>query len=89
MEEIITRALLFLSTLYKIISGLVSRVLQETILKARPELSDEFGQGITLLVALTSIYIILELFTAANKAVRIILIIGWLLLLLALAIAAR
>lgn len=86
MEEIITKALLFLGTIYKFISDLISRVLEETILKAKPGLSEQFGQGISLLVALTTIYIILEFFTAAKKAVRIILIIGWLLLFLALAI---
>ena len=86
MEEIITQVLLFLGTIYRIISDLISRVLEETILKAKPGLSEQFGQGITLLVALTTIYIILEFFTAAKKAVRIILIIGWLMLFLALAV---
>ena len=86
MEEIITQVLLFLGTIYRIVSDLLSRVLEETILKAKPGLSEQFGQGITLLVALTTIYIILEFFTAAKKAVRVILIIGWLLLFLALAV---
>ncbi len=86
MEEIITQILLFLSTIYRLISDLISKLLEETVLKARPGLSEQFGQGITLLVALTTIYIILEFFTAAKKAVRIILIIGWVLLFLALAI---
>lgn len=86
MEEIITQVLLFLSTIYRIISDIISKILEETILKAKPGLSEQFGQGITLLVALTTIYIILEFFVAVKRAVRIILIIGWLLLFLALAI---
>ncbi len=84
MSDFITQILLFLNTVYQFLVDLISKLLEETVLKSNPALSEQFGQGITLLVTLTAIYVILEFFSAAKRVVRTILLIGWLLLILAL-----
>ncbi len=84
MSDFITQILLFLNTAYQFLVDLISKILKETVLKSNPALSEQFGQGITLLVTLTAIYVILEFFSAAKRVVRTILLIGWLLLILAL-----
>ena len=84
MSDFITQILLFLNTAYQFLVDLISKILEETVLKSNPALSEQFGQGITLLVTLTAVYVILEFFSAAKRVVRTILLIGWLLLILAL-----
>jgi hypothetical protein len=84
MESIISQLLLFLSTAYNYLVDFLSSILRETIFKSNPELAVRYSEGVTLLVTLTVIYLILEFFTAAKRIVRVILIIGWVLLILAL-----
>lgn len=84
MEPIISQLLLFLSTAYNYLVDLLSNILKETVFKSNPGLATQYSEGITLLITLTVIYLILEFFTAAKRVVRVILIIGWVLLILAL-----
>jgi len=60
--------------------SLTKKILQETILKARPELATAYGNILTLLVLLTSIYLLLLLVNAFRKILGIILLLGWLFL---------
>ncbi|MFQ5998769.1 MAG: hypothetical protein ACE5KO_05635 [Candidatus Bathyarchaeia archaeon] len=57
-----------------------------TLFTARPELAAEYADATTLLVALTGIWLIFEFITAAKKIVRGILVIGWVLLIVSVAI---
>lgn len=73
--------------LYTVVRDAISLLLEGTVFKARPELAAQYGDAITLLTALTAVYVIMTLFEAAKKIVRFILILGWSLLILAMLIS--
>lgn len=77
----------FLYTIYYFLRDLLSYFLEATIFKDHPEYATTYGDAITLLISLTSIYIILEFISSAKKWVKIILILGWGLLVLSILIS--
>lgn len=85
MAEITVESVVnFLYFLYTLVRDAIATLLEETVFKARPELAAQFGDAITLLTALTAVYVIMALFEAAKRIVRIILLLGWGLLIVAM-----
>lgn len=74
----------FLYAAYYFLRDVLAYLLNITIFQERPDLAATYGDAISLLVSLTAVYLVLELVTAAKKWVKIILIIGWGLLILSI-----
>jgi len=72
--------------LYKWFTTLVRGMLLSTILHGHEELASEYANAISLLSSITAFYLLLTLFEGAKKVLKILLIIGWILLAIALAI---
>jgi hypothetical protein len=88
MAEIkLEAAINLLYFLYTLVRDAIAFLLEATIFKARPELAAQFGDAVTLLTALTAVYVIMTLFEAAKKIIRFILILGWGLLILAMVVS--
>ena len=75
--HIFDQALNFLPSLYAGIRGLITSLLEQTLLKEKPELAGIYAEAITFLTSLTALYIILEFFSLARKIVLGILLLGW------------
>ena len=67
----------FLYAIYYFLRSAIAFLLETTIFKDHPEYAATYGDAITFLVSLTALYLILEMIEAAKKWVKIILIIGW------------
>lgn len=83
-NELLRAALVFLRTIYDQIKTILQTLLKETLFKTRPDLAQTYSEAITLLVTLTTIYILLTFVVAARKIIMAILILGWVLLILSL-----
>jgi len=75
--HIFDQALNFLPSLYAGIRGLLTSLLEQTLLKEKPELAGIYAEAITFLTSLTALYVILEFFSLARKIVLGILLLGW------------
>jgi len=71
----------------KALEDAVDSLLAETLFKARPELAAQFSGPISMLAALTALYL-LTFVSAARKAIGVLLAIGWSLLALAIILAS-
>ena len=69
----------FLFMIYDYLRKGVAFILEQTIFKADPELADFYGEVATFLASLTAIFVILEVIGASKKAVKLLLIFGWIL----------
>lgn len=85
--DILTLLLTFLRTIYDLIRTFLQTILNETVFKADPQLANLYSDAITLLITLTAFYLVLELVSIGKQIIKIILIVGWVLLLLAFAIS--
>lgn len=72
---------------FRALEDIVSKLLADTLFKAKPELAAQFGGPISLLASLTALYVILTFISAARKAVGIILAIGWVVLIASIALS--
>jgi len=67
----------FLYAIYYFLRSAIAFLLEATLFKDHPEYAATYGDAITFLVSLTALYLILEMIEAAKKWVKIILILGW------------
>jgi hypothetical protein len=72
----------FLYAIYYFLRDALAYLLQITLFAEHPEYAATYGDAITFLISLTALYLILEFISAAKKWVKIILILGWGLLIL-------
>ncbi|MEM3365682.1 MAG: hypothetical protein QXM93_04615 [Candidatus Methanomethyliaceae archaeon] len=72
---------------FDLLRSFISFIVENTILRGRPDLANSFSSAITLLITVTAVYILLVFVTAAKKAIGIVLLIGWGLLILSLILA--
>lgn len=72
---------------FDLLRSFISFIVENTILRGRPDLANSFSSAITVLITVTAIYILLVFVTAAKKAIGIVLMIGWGLLILSLILA--
>ncbi|MEM4599345.1 MAG: hypothetical protein QXI29_01915 [Candidatus Methanomethylicaceae archaeon] len=54
-------------------------VIEQTILKDRPYLAESYSSALTILITLTTLYVLLVFVSAVKKAIGIIILIGWVL----------
>jgi len=84
LSELVVRGLV---TLYTWLTQILRAILETTLFKAEPELAERFSDAFTIMVTLTAIYLILTFFGGLKKIIKIILLLGWFLLIAALIIA--
>ncbi len=82
------QAMNFVYTIYNGLTKALSFLLEQSVFKEYPELADFYGQIASFLIAITSVYLILLLVTAAKKIVGLLLIIGWALFIVTLVVRA-
>ena len=73
-----------LLTLYNWLVYIVKYTLEVTIFKENPDLAQKYADAIGILSSITAIYLILVLFESAKKIVKVVLVLGWGLLVLAI-----
>jgi len=76
-SHIFDQTLNFLPSLYTGIRSLITSLLEQTLLKEKPELAGIYAEAITFLTSLTALYVILQFFALARKIVLGILLLGW------------
>jgi len=64
----------------------ITELLRSTVFKGREELAQDYASATTILVSMTAIYLILTLFEGVKKFLKMLLIVGWALLAVALAL---
>ena len=82
------QAMNFVYTIYNGLTKALSFLLEQSVFKEYPELAEFYGQIASFLIAITAMYLILLLVTAAKKIVGLLLIIGWALFIVTLVIRA-
>jgi len=80
VEDVINFIYLIYSTARYIIQSLFS----STIARASPELAFKFADAMTMLISLTTVWVIFEFATGLRKSVRIIILLGWVLLIISI-----
>jgi len=80
------QAMNFVYTIYNGLTKALSFLLEQSVFKEYPELAEFYGQIASFLIAITALYLILLLVTAAKKIVGLLLIIGWALFVVTLVI---
>ena len=75
-----------LYAIYYFIRDVITKLFEYTIFQEKPDLALIYSDAFTILISLTAIYLILEIFTAAKKFVKWILILGWILLIVSIAV---
>jgi len=84
---ITTEALInFLYAIYYFIRDIITFILENTLFKEAPEIAVMYGDIITFLISITAIYILLVMIESVKKYFKIILVLGWGLLFLSIAI---
>lgn len=76
----------FLYAIYYFMRDIIRFILENTLFKEFPEYAALYGDVITFLISITAIYLVLVMFEAVKKYVKIILILGWGLLILSIAL---
>ena len=74
----------FLYAIYYFLRDLIRFLLENTLFKEFPEYAALYGDVITFLISITAVYLILVFAEAVKKYVKIILILGWGLLVLSI-----
>ena len=84
MEQLIN----VLYAIYYFIREVVSKLFEYTLFRGRPDLATLYGDALTILISLTAVYLLLELFAAARRIIKWLLLIGWLLLIVSMVAGA-
>ena len=77
----------FLYAIYYFLRDLMIFLLEKTIFRDYPGYAATYGDAITFLVSITTVYLILERIASSKKVVKIILALGWSLLFIAIAVS--
>lgn len=77
----------FLFLIFHSVSEVMQNLLEGTIFTAQPELASQYAEATTMLVALTGIWMVFEFVTSAKKILRGLLVLGWTLFIISLAIS--
>lgn len=81
-----TTAINFLSLIYNYVSDLITFILENTLFTANPEIAIQFGDVLTLLITLSTFFILLEFVNSAKKIIKLLLILGWILVVISIII---
>jgi len=69
----------FIYTIYNYLTKVIIQLFEQTIFKDSPTLANYYAQVASFLASLTAIFIILEMLNISRKAVKFLLLLGWLL----------
>ncbi len=84
---ITTEALInFLYAIYYFVRDIIRFLLENTLFKEVPEAAAMYGDIITFLISITAVYVVLVMVESVKKYFKIILILGWGLLIISIAI---
>jgi len=86
--EIIKLVVEGLLLIYNWLVYIIRYILEATIFKENPDLAQKYADAIGMLSSITAIYLILLLFETAKKILKVVLALGWGLLILALILGA-
>ncbi len=70
--------------LYNWLVYIVKYTLEVTVFKENPNLAQKYADAVGILSSITAIYLILIFFETAKKVLKIVLVLGWGLLILAI-----
>lgn len=70
--------------LYNWLVYIIRYILEATLFKENPSIAQKYADAIGILSSITAVYLILVLFESAKKIIKVILALGWGLLILAL-----
>lgn len=73
--------------LYQLARGAIQFILENTIARANPTIAAKFADATTMLITITAIWLIFEFVASAKKVVKIIVVLGWILLIASMAIS--
>jgi len=76
----------FFYLFYSAVRRLIQYIFEATITKADPSLAAKYADATTILITITALLLVLEIFSAAKKILRILVVIGWVLLMLSILI---
>jgi len=79
-------AMNFVVYLYTTVKDLILLLLKKTLFRAHPAIIDEYGNVITLLTSVTAGYVVLTTINIGKRLIGWLLLLGWLLLGISLAI---
>lgn len=82
--EIVKLVVEGLLLIYNWLVYIIRYILEATIFKENPDLAQRYADAIGMLSSITAIYLILLLFETAKKILKVVLALGWGLLILAL-----
>jgi len=70
------------------LKSIIRMIIDQTILKFKPQLADSYSTTVSLLIAITAVYLILAFISSTKKILGIILALGWVLLIVSIALSA-
>jgi len=70
----------FFYLFYRAVRDFIQYIFEATIMKAEPALAAKYADATTILVTVTAVLLVLEVFSAAKKVLRILVALGWTLL---------
>ena len=76
--------LTFIRTIYEELSSFLELLLSITIFKSSPEIATTYSEAISLLISLSAIYLILEVTLIGKRVIKLVLLLGWSLLMLSI-----
>lgn len=84
----ITTAMEALLWLYNWLVYTIKSLLENTVFSGHPELAQKYADATTILVSITAIYLILTLMEGLKKFLKLLIIVGWGLLILAIVLGS-
>jgi len=74
----------FFYLFYRAVRDFIQYIFESTIIRAEPALAAKYADATTILITITAILLVLEVFSAAKKMLRILTVLGWGLLILSI-----
>ncbi len=76
----------FVYLIFNALRNGIRLILEATIIKASPVLAEKYADAISILITITAVWLMLEFSTGLKKVVKAVVILGWVLLAVSLAI---
>ena len=87
MEIVASDLLNFIYLIYDALRNGIQTLLEMTIIRASPALAQKYADSLSLLITITAIWLLLEFSTNLKNVIRAVVILGWILLIISIAIS--
>ncbi len=77
----------FIYLIYDALRSGIRILLEMTIIRASPTLAQKYADALSLLVTITALWLLLEFSTNLKNVIRAVVILGWILLIISIAIS--